>query len=64
MRGRGDFRVANLSDFLKVFMAFLQGSSAMQRFPHSCVFAEKSFTVVLNPVKNLLTHTTHTRGKN
>lgn len=46
--------MANLSNFLKVFMAFLQGSGAMQRLPHPRVFAEKRLTVVLNPVKNLL----------
>lgn len=39
--------------FFKIFMPFLQSSGAMKRLPHTCVFAQKCFPMVLNPIQHL-----------
>lgn len=37
----------------KIIVSFLQRTCSVQRLPHSCVFAQKGFPVIFNPVQDL-----------
>lgn len=37
----------------KVIVSFLQRTCSVQRLPHSCVFAQKGFSMIFNPVQYL-----------
>lgn len=43
--------------FFKILMTFLQSPGPMERFPYTCVFAQKCFSMVLNPVQHLQSNT-------